>query len=333
MAAAPKAGTLAVLVLSLLQIACGKTYQGDTLYHPNVTTAYVRTYHVDTASSDQPQATGVEFSADMLANVASLPCTPMPGGPNFMRCARPFSMKFPTVPGMPFMWMKLGWEKTGHMPQGVYSVPHWDVHFWFDTQQYWEQSVFTPANAGPCLGASVELHSQLNKPMPKQCFPTDYANLDAVVFGEGNHLINTKAPEISGGKNFTETFIYGMHDGQITYLEPMVTQSYLLALEQGEHCMPIPGIPSEYAKGGWRPTTYCINKKADGSVVVELRNFKKYTDACKVGPDTVLVGYLPPDMAPTDCPVPAPGVVAAPGPAPGPMSGMAPMGSTGRKLK
>ena len=46
---------------------------------------------------------------------------------------------------VPFKWVLLNWNPAGHIPHGVYDVPHFDVHFFLEPIA----SIFA-LQAGPC---------------------------------------------------------------------------------------------------------------------------------------------------------------------------------------
>jgi hypothetical protein len=58
--------------------------------------------------------------------------------------------------------------------------------------------------------------------------PTDYipeSNAPMVVPNLGSHWVDPTSSEWSGG-DFTETFIYGYYQGEMYFVEPMITLAY-----------------------------------------------------------------------------------------------------------
>lgn len=185
----------------------------------------------------------------------------------------------------PIQYATLDWNPQGHAGPG-YDVPHFDFHAYLVPQSEVES-----ITAGPCAAVSPDSFYQANLPIMRSCFPStdgSYQNLGAVEPNMGNHLISTVSPEFAAmaqGQNasesFTHTFIYGVYGGEITFLEPMITQTYLESTEsRGEMCWPIPGVPENLPEEGWLPTEYCILPGADGAVKVELRSFKTRPGGC-----------------------------------------------------
>jgi hypothetical protein len=80
--------------------------------------------------------------------------------------------------------------------------------------------------------------------------------------------VDVKSPELHGTP-FTETFIYGSFDGQVTFYEPMITLEFLKKETRYER-----GIPTatKYKEAGWYPTAMKIVKH-DGLTDVILDKF------------------------------------------------------------
>jgi hypothetical protein len=94
----------------------------------------------------------------------------------------------------------------------------------------------------------------------------------AAVPAMGNHLINSKAPElVEQGREFTHTFIFGAYDGHVTFYEPMITLAFLQS--RPDLCTPIKQ-PEAWESAGWYPTTYCIRHRPDEErYTVSLEDF------------------------------------------------------------
>ena len=88
----------------------------------------------------------------------------------------------------------------------------------------------------------------------------------------GNHLNNSKAPELApNGPKFTHTFIFGAHDGNVTFYEPMITRAFLAS--RPDICVPIKQ-PQAWAVDGHYPTTYCIHDLgSEGRITGSLEEF------------------------------------------------------------
>jgi hypothetical protein len=177
------------------------------------------------------------------------------------------------LPGMPLKWALVNWNPHGHGAPGVYDLPHFDFHFYVQSKA--ERDAIRP---GPC---SIIVHCddfvRGTVPVPAQYLPADYSDLQMVEVAMGNHLLDQTGPEWNGIP-FTRTFIYGSYDGRITFLEPMITRSWLQGLVAGQHpsaCQPIKQ-PQAWQVAGWYPQQYCIRYRANrDDLTVSLEDFRR----------------------------------------------------------
>jgi hypothetical protein len=170
----------------------------------------------------------------------------------------------------PFKWVSVNWNPMGHPPPAppVWAVPHLDFHFYI-----LEREAVRQIRPGPCSELiDCEDFKRAQMPVPKHYVHPDHIDVGAAVPDMGNHLIDSKSPElVTAGTVFTHTFIFGAYDGQITFYEPMITQAFLES--RPELCVPIKQ-PQAWAIAGHYPTTYCIRYLADGDrYTVSLEDF------------------------------------------------------------
>lgn len=152
---------------------------------------------------------------------------------------------------IPFAWILLDWNTHGHGPPGVYDHPHFDVHFYIQSME--DAAAIDEGECGP-ERVRCDQFALATKPLAERYLPEGYINVDAVTPGMGNHLIAPSAPEFNG-QTFMRTWIYGAYDGEITFVEEMLTRAYLLS--QPDACFAIPQ-PQAYAVAGFYPTLSCI---------------------------------------------------------------------------
>jgi hypothetical protein len=152
---------------------------------------------------------------------------------------------------IPFKWAGLNWNPHGHIPPGVYDLPHFDVHFYIDPIE----KVFA-VGSGSCGPEFVrcDQFELATKPLPSNYMHPDFKNVGAVAPAMGNHLIDQTSPEFNG-KKFTRTWIYGIYDGRVTFYEEMVTRDYLLS--QPTACFPLKSAAAVGVRG-YYPTQSCI---------------------------------------------------------------------------
>lgn len=152
---------------------------------------------------------------------------------------------------IPFKWVGLNWNPSGHIPPGVYDLPHFDVHFYMEPIE----KVFA-VEPGPCGPEFVrcDQFELATKALPANYMNPDFKNVGAVAPAMGNHLIDQTSPEFNG-KKFTRTWIYGVYDGRVTFFEEMVTRDYLLS--QPTACFPIKPAAAVGVRG-YYPAQSCI---------------------------------------------------------------------------
>lgn len=168
---------------------------------------------------------------------------------------------------VPFRWVLLNWNPAGHIPHGVYDVPHFDVHFYMEPIA----KIFA-LQAGPCGPELMrcDQYAIAKQPVPSDYVHPDFRDVDGVVPAMGNHLIDLAGPEFAK-QPFTRSWIFGAYGGRITFWEEMVAHRTLAAKPQS--CSPIKQ-PKAVATGGFYPTVSCLRYDArTGETTVSLEQF------------------------------------------------------------
>ena len=168
---------------------------------------------------------------------------------------------------IPFKWVGLNWNPHGHIPPGVYDLPHFDVHFYMEPIE----NVFA-IGSGACGPEFVrcDQFKIATRPLPSNYMHPDYKNVGAVAPAMGNHLIDPSSPEFHK-KRFTRTFIFGVYDGRLTFYEEMLTREYMLS--RPDACFPIKSPPA-VGVTGYYPTQSCIRFLPESSeYTVSLEGF------------------------------------------------------------
>lgn len=178
-----------------------------------------------------PKAVGIEFSAKALEK--------LPDEEHNIHLA--LSNK---AEGLIVDHIDVGWNPHGHEPEGVYTLPHFDVHF------YWIS--VAEVDMIPFSVGMADLP-------PAQYRPVDYSP-DAVTIPQmGRHWLYNYAPELPWveGATFTQTFIYGSYDSEFHFYEPMVTKSFLEAKDFNN---PYPiSQPTNFQRSGYYADSYEFN--------------------------------------------------------------------------
>jgi hypothetical protein len=150
----------------------------------------------------------------------------------------------------PYQFIELNWNPDGHEPDGVYTVPHFDFHFYMislaqrnaidPSDPQWRQK----ANNVPSPEFIPEFYVPAAPPIPG-IEPADIA-----VPRMGVHWIDFRSPELAGAP-FSETFIYGTWDGRVIFAEPMITKAMLESKPNFRRQLPV-------AEQGYNPGSYRI---------------------------------------------------------------------------
>ena len=168
---------------------------------------------------------------------------------------------------VPFKWVLFNWNPGGHIPPGIYDVPHFDVHF-----EMTPIAEIFAIDSGPCGPESVrcDQFQIAKKPVPPNYVPADFQDVDAVSPAMGNHLLDLTGSEFNK-QPFTRSWIYGTYDGKVIFYEEMVTRSHLLAKPNA--CSPIK-VAKAVATNGFYPTVSCIrHNAATGEYSVSMERF------------------------------------------------------------
>lgn len=205
---------------------------------------------VELDKNDVPQRVGVSINDKALNSV---PMTPSPEGPhghgsNFVL---PFHRKGDTTP---FRHVWLNWNAQGHPPAGIYTVPHFDIHFYMvpteERETYVDQAKL---DADPAAGY----------------VPTNHLGVDPLP-AMGKHFVDLGAPELNGAL-FTQTFIFGSYDKNMIFWEPMITLEFLKKTTNFERSIP---QPAKVQKDGYYPTKMRVVKE-NGVTNIVLEGFVK----------------------------------------------------------
>ena len=266
------AGALTAAAALLLTTTSGAARQAEpdrvTGWHAHIGNGTVWSFaQLDSAGA--PKAVGIEMSG---ATLASLPTDASDQHHCFDRdgdgttnsateCAHTHEFAIPlpdavsTRDDVPFKWVLLNWNRHGHMPPGIYDVPHFDVHFYMVPIE----DVFA-IHDGPCGPELVDCdhYARGKTPVPDGLMHPDFKDVDAVAPAMGNHLIDVTAHEFHG-MPFTSSWIYGVYDGRVTFYEQMVARDYLLS--RPNVCTPIKSPPA-VAVDGYYPTQTCVRHDA-----------------------------------------------------------------------
>jgi hypothetical protein len=191
------------------------------------------------AKNGVPEAIGVTFTETALSSLPTeKPKNGMDGYESTLSLPRNTKL-------LPYNHIAVDWNPKGHIPPGIYDVPHFDFHFYMmDTKQRLNITLH---------GADMK-RCQTKPDISMMPAGFIYAPQSEVKY-MGAHWVSVKAPELNGQK-FTQSWIYGSYNGKVVFAEPMVTLEYLLT--KPDFVADIPQPKKYPAHGLYYPTKYSI---------------------------------------------------------------------------
>ncbi len=171
----------------------------------------------------------------------------MDGGPDH---TFEYELKFPPeAADTAFNHMGFNWNPVGHGPKGVFTMPHFDVHFYMATTEYRHEIVVDLQDADPMHVKTSNLEP------PSQFLPADYQLAPNTAEPRmGSHYADVTSAQLKPG-NFTNIFLIGAHGGSILFWEPMLTKAYL---ESKPNFTGKLKLPEAYPVSGYYPTAYSV---------------------------------------------------------------------------
>ena len=152
----------------------------------------------------------------------------------------------------------INWNPHGHEPAKVYDVGHFDFHFY----------MITPEERGRITVQGDDMVKARRRP-PAEFVPEGYIYApDSEVPQMGAHWVDPVSHEFHG-QAFTRSLLYGSYDGQIIFVEPMITRAYLLAKPNVTEPLK---LPAKYSRPGYYPTRYSVRydqEKKEYTVALE----------------------------------------------------------------
>jgi hypothetical protein len=195
-----------------------------------------------------------------------------------------------------FTFVGLHYNPVGHAPPGIYTVPHFDFHFYMV-----EEDLVEGIGPGPGI-ATYEV--------PDRQIPEGYVFEDPrfIVPEMGEHLLDETAPEFGDGE-FTHTYVYGAYDpsidpkkpsgtkevqmqgetqelpvfegdgeGQLHFVESMVTSEFLNGLSEG--VTTDVATPEAFHAEDRYPTAYSVTPNGSGATV-SIEGFETFPGMAK----------------------------------------------------
>lgn len=203
-------------------------------------------------SSAKVDKDGKPLSVSIVVNDAALNSVPLGQPSDHMSPQNNLLIPVSDKSGTPFKFIMLNWNSSGHEPDHVYTVPHFDFHFY-------------TSNQNEVMGYMDE--TKLNAEPDAAYIPANHISGPGVPM-MGKHYIDVNTPELHG-QNFTQTFLFGSYDSKVVFWEPMITLDFLKNTTQFERSIT---QPSKYQQSGFYPTKMKVTRH-DGVTEISLTDF------------------------------------------------------------
>jgi hypothetical protein len=233
----------------------------------------VRTYVVlDQKNEGRPLEIGVAMSEASLEGLPAPMEMPAEHGKSGhdMSNMNMYLLDLPAQNPSQYKFVQFDWNPTGHEPDSVYTLPHFDFHFYT-----------VPVEVRNSIVPSAPGYAQMaaNKPAQQYWYPF---HLDAATLSGGApdsavtvplmgmHWLDVRSPELQklagnpgAWQPFTKTFIYGSWNGQFIFDEPMITRAYILSKKTAtdpaaiDEVIPV-STAQKYSPAGYYPSAYRI---------------------------------------------------------------------------
>ena len=241
-----------LVIASGFIFACDKDKNGERTYKSNEVTVFSgKAWSNFSVKGDVPQ----ELS--FVVNDAVLNSAPPPAeGETGHNPANDFIIPLPTEASAatPFKFVMLNWNPMGHEPEHVYTIPHFDIHFYETT---------------PDQVMGYMDQTKLNTEVAAGYVPANHISGPGVPM-MGKHYIDATSGELNG-HTFDQTFLYGAYDGKVVFYEPMITLDFLKNTEHFDRSIP---QPTKFEKAGYYPTKMKVQKRNDQTEIT-LYAFEK----------------------------------------------------------
>ncbi len=227
------AGTIALIAVAAGFAACNDSAGPDeeTLRGPEVAVGagFART-EIVVGRNGKPSSIAVVFTRNALNGLPTEP-------------GSEYVLALPSgAPATIFDHIGINWQPQGHPPPMVYTIPHFDVHFYMISLQ--ERGAISPADP--------EFAAKAVREPPAGGSPAGYSGDPFAVPNMGTHWADRNSHEFHG-QTFTNTLIYGFYDGEMIFVEPMMTKAFLESLPDESKTIPVPtAVPTS----GDYPTLY-----------------------------------------------------------------------------
>lgn len=217
---------------------------------------YARSW-ITLTHDDVPVEIGIEITGDAINTLGS-----DPGAiEDHHTTVLPLHQK--AIAATAFEHIGINWNPGGHPPPGVFTVPHFDFHFYMITN---EERMAIPTYAEDPTGFDDE---PVGDYAPQQYFNPPFGGTAEPEMG--SHWVPVN---LGAFLPFSKIMIYGSYAGKVHFIEPMITLAYITANNSMNNVFP---TPLAYPEPGYYPSAYNMwhDEKHD-RYYVSLSNFIKF---------------------------------------------------------
>lgn len=190
----------------------------------SVGAGYARSY-LELNDADELVALGMAFSEGALERLPHHDAS--------------FLLPLPKGTNIPFQHVTMDWNPHGHEPDHVYTVPHFDFHFYLLSHEARKQISCQGEDTAVCLKKPAD-----------GLIPPGYVPAPTGVPQMGWHWVDPTSHEFHG-KPFSATFIYGYYNGELAFIEPMITLDFLKARTRHARPFARPAIDPGFSLNSW----------------------------------------------------------------------------------
>jgi hypothetical protein len=219
----------------------------------------------DFDDSGKPTRLAITISESFVRRESAMLSAKLDDDQHKMNTGSYFDLELPPHPDIPFKHAYFSFHPMGHVPPGIYDMPHFDFHF------YLVPSSDRKAMAPEAVRTALE-------PVADGYLPVTYRA--AAKYNNfywpymGTHFISDNTDEIKitddgdiqpGPERFDQSFIYGTFGGDVVFYEPMISSWYLetvKASKEGEPTFDLE-LPDRFKASGYYPTKYRIAYASD----------------------------------------------------------------------
>lgn len=246
-----------VLVVALFAACAWGRSDQPVRYGPAATLGdgTVRTYLI-LDKRGKPAELGVAISEVAMATVPDLSNEPP------MKAFLTKDLEFPQDTPAPFKLMGFFWRPFGHPPMHIYTVPHFEFHFYLIDAATRNAILPREGDAPNEMGAfmSGPFAERASRAPAAGVLPASYVySQGSAVPMMGGHWTDQQSHEFHG-QPFDKTLVYGTWDGEVIFMQPMITRAFIQSKPEGIFKIPAMGkVPTP----GWYPSAYSVKYDAE----------------------------------------------------------------------